>query len=100
MYQIKFGVIWTYISAGGVKLLYVCMMCHILYVVAQVLTNIWLSQWSTDPVINGTVDQAQVDLRLGVYGGLVGIQGWYIPDIYAIVCKKIKFIKINLYSKL
>lgn len=38
--------------------------------------NFWLSEWADDPPgINGTVDTAQRDLRLGVYGALGILQG-------------------------
>lgn len=48
-----------------------------MYNVTSVYSNFWLSDWSNDnvTVINGTVDTAQRDLRLGVYGALGFIQG-------------------------
>ncbi len=49
--------------------------CHKL--VFQILTNIWLSDWSNDDPYdeNGVYDRGQADYRLGVYGGLGALQG-------------------------
>ncbi len=43
---------------------------------SEVASNIWLSEWTNDPVSsNGTQDITLRDLRLGVYGALGGAQG-------------------------
>ncbi len=43
---------------------------HVFFMVAQIMTNIWLSEWSNDMPVNGTYDPDRTDYRLGVYGGL------------------------------
>ncbi len=48
---------------------------YLLYVVTQVLTSVWLSKWSDDPILNGTEGRQQTSIRLGVYGGFGAIQG-------------------------
>ncbi len=43
---------------------------------SEVASNIWLSEWTNDPVSsNGTQDIPLRDLRLRVYGALGGAQG-------------------------
>ena len=42
---------------------------------ASLGASVWLSEWSNDPIVNGTSDPAQRDLRLGVYGALGMSQG-------------------------
>lgn len=65
---------------------------HIGFITAQVLTNIWLSTWSSDVPVNGTADMDLTEYRLGVYGGLGAMQGtiktllllqyiWLVPSI-------------------
>ena len=52
---------------------------YVLYIASQIATNIWLSAWSSDvPLPDGTQDTDQRNLRLGVYGGLGGVQGRYL----------------------
>ena len=49
---------------------------YIIYVVAEIVTNIWLSEWSDDePEPDGTQDIAMRNLRLGVFGVLGAGQG-------------------------
>ena len=51
--------------------MFVSLVC---FVASQVGTNIWLSMWTQDVIINGTQNRALTDLRLGVYGGLGAAQ--------------------------
>ena len=44
-------------------------------IAAQVVTNIWLSKWSDDPVYeNATEARKQINMRLGVYGAVGAVQ--------------------------
>ena len=48
---------------------------HIGFITSQVLTNIWLSTWSSEEPINGTSNLEETKYSLGVYGGLGAMQG-------------------------
>ena len=49
---------------------------YIIYVAAEIVTNIWLSEWSDDePKTNGGQDIALRNLRLGVFAILGAGQG-------------------------
>ncbi len=52
---------------------------YLAYIASQVVTNLWLSVWTTDAldVVNGTLDQNKMHMRLGVYGALGAVQGTY-----------------------
>ncbi|XP_074079822.1 ATP-binding cassette sub-family C member 3 isoform X2 [Macrotis lagotis] len=70
---VKLSVFWAYAKAVGictsltVCLLYSCQSA------AAIGANIWLSNWTNEPVINGT--QSNTSLRLGVYATLGLLQG-------------------------
>ena len=69
----SWGIIKDYINAGGCYIFVIVLAFYIVVVTSQVLTNIWLSDWTEDTVQNITHQQQNV--RLGVYGGLGGVQG-------------------------
>ena len=49
---------------------------HLLFLLMLIYGQIWLSQWSADPNDLSSSEQAQLrDVRLGVYGGIVSLQG-------------------------
>ncbi|XP_013411190.1 multidrug resistance-associated protein 1 isoform X2 [Lingula anatina] len=73
--RVKFGVFIAYIKAVGVWMSIAVILFHVLEDTAEIYSNVWLSQWSNDPTINGTVDIAQRDLRLGVYGAIAVAEG-------------------------
>ena len=58
-------------KAGGKPLFYITLLFQLLFTVTQVLTNLWLSSWSSDqPSVNGTMDADLVKFRVGIYGAL------------------------------
>ncbi|XP_043820736.1 ATP-binding cassette sub-family C member 3 [Dromiciops gliroides] len=73
MGTVKLSVFWAYAKAVGlctsvtVCFLYSCQSA------ASIGANIWLSDWTNEPVINGT--QSHTSLRLGVYAALGLLQG-------------------------
>ena len=72
----KLAVFAAYIRACGVPTFILALCSYVVYLASQIGTNIWLSLWSGDqPTANGTQDLALRDLRLGVYGGMGGVQG-------------------------
>ena len=64
-----------YIRAGGIALCVLSLLFHAFFIAAQVGTNVWLSEWSSDGPVNGTWPRDRTDMRLGVYGGLGLAQG-------------------------
>ena len=73
--QIKSPVTRDYIKAGTMKAMVTLVVSCVILISSEVVTNIWLSAWSDDPILNGTEGRAQTNLRLGVYGGLGAFQG-------------------------
>jgi hypothetical protein len=77
---VKLGVFAAYVKSVGVLLSVLTVVFYILYNAANLYSNIWLSEWSNDVThynmsANFTVDTAQRDMRLGIYGLLGFIQG-------------------------
>ncbi len=60
------SVMKSYVKASGYHLLAMVCLGHVFFIVFQILTNIWLSEWSED----GTYERAKTDFRLGIYGAL------------------------------
>ncbi|OWF40077.1 Multidrug resistance-associated protein 1 [Mizuhopecten yessoensis] len=83
---VKMTVFLSYLKSVGPILSCIIILFYILYNIASVYSNIWLSEWSNDEAatVNGTVDTAQRDLRLGVYGALGLVQGTVI--VFASLC--------------
>jgi hypothetical protein len=73
--QVKFSVFWAYIRSVGIWVSIAILIFYILNTTASVGANFWLSEWSNDAGLNGTIDRSQRDLRLGVYGALGLAQG-------------------------
>jgi ABC-type multidrug transport system fused ATPase/permease subunit len=69
---VKLAVFVSYLKACRFVPIVVALVWYVVYLAAQIATNVWLSLWSNDvPTNNGTTqDTALRDLRLGVYGGL------------------------------
>ena len=60
--------------ACGQPAVIVTIVFHIVYLGVLIYGNIWLSEWTSDPLVNGTMPESQTNYRLGVYGALVGSQ--------------------------
>ena len=80
--QVKFAVLKAYLQAVGLWITLGIVFLYTLNNAAGIYANFWLSEWSDDIAINGTMDTAQRDLRLGVYGALGLAQGGYYVFIY------------------
>ncbi|XP_060071681.1 multidrug resistance-associated protein 1-like [Ylistrum balloti] len=78
--RVKLSVFLSYLKSVGPFLSCIIIMFYIMYNITSVYSNIWLSEWSNDEAeaVNGTIDTAQRDLRLGVYGALGFIQGLFV----------------------
>ena len=73
----KLSVFMAYMRAMGIPIALLIAFLSILNYTASVGANLWLSDWSNDVPVNGTVDPKQRDLRLGVYGALGLAQSKY-----------------------
>nr|KAG5713488.1 hypothetical protein BaRGS_025036 [Batillaria attramentaria] len=77
--RVKFSVFLAYLKAVGALLSLIIVAFYVLYNAASIYSNIWLSDWSNDARrFNGTADDDQRNMRLGVYGALGALQGVFI----------------------
>ncbi|KAL7989487.1 hypothetical protein Chor_012153, partial [Crotalus horridus] len=65
---VKFIVFWQYMKAVGPLISLVICCLYSCQNGAAIGANVWLSEWTNDPVINGT--QQGVNRRIGVYAAL------------------------------
>ncbi|XP_060620764.2 ATP-binding cassette sub-family C member 3 isoform X1 [Anolis sagrei] len=73
---VKFTVFWQYMKAvGPIVSLFICFF-YCCQHGASVGANVWLSDWTNEPVVNGT--QQNVPMRVGVYGALGLLQGLFV----------------------
>ncbi|NXY43194.1 MRP3 protein, partial [Ceuthmochares aereus] len=71
--QVKPTVVWQYMKAvGPIISLVVCFLCCCQNA-AAIGANVWLSDWTNEPVVNGT--QHNTAMRIGVYAALGFLQG-------------------------
>ncbi|NXO28683.1 MRP3 protein, partial [Cisticola juncidis] len=71
--QVKLAVFWQYMKAvSPVISLLVCFL-HCGQNAAAIGANVWLSDWTNEPVVNGT--QHNTAMRIGVYAALGLLQG-------------------------
>ncbi|NXX44346.1 MRP3 protein, partial [Tricholaema leucomelas] len=71
--QVKLSVFWQYMKAVSPVL---CLLICFLYCcqnAAAIGANVWLSDWTNEPVVNGT--QHNTAMRIGVYAALGLLQG-------------------------
>ncbi|XP_074870252.1 ATP-binding cassette sub-family C member 3 isoform X2 [Carettochelys insculpta] len=71
--RVKLSVFWQYMKAVGVVTSLVICFLYICQNAAAIGANVWLSDWTNEPVINGT--QQNTSMRLGVYAALGLLQG-------------------------
>ena len=77
----KWSVFFSYIKALGYGLTVMLIVSFLLYQAASVMSNVWLSQWTEDPLLKNMslVETPEYNQKqgmyLGVYGALGGIQG-------------------------
>jgi len=72
--QVKLSVLKAYVKSATALYPCILLVSIVGFVAAQVSTNIWLSQWTRQPVYNGTTDRHTTDVYLGVYGALGACQ--------------------------
>ena len=76
-FQVKASVFAAYLRAIGIPVTVAICFLYVANNAASIYSNVWLSEWSNDAdnAINGTIDEKQRDMRLGVYGALGLTQG-------------------------
>ncbi|XP_054077791.1 ATP-binding cassette sub-family C member 3 isoform X1 [Rissa tridactyla] len=70
---VKLTVFWQYVKAVGPVISLVICFLYCCQNAAAIGANVWLSDWTNEPVINGT--QHNTAMRIGVYAALGLLQG-------------------------
>nr|XP_042697003.1 voltage-dependent T-type calcium channel subunit alpha-1G isoform X14 [Chrysemys picta bellii] len=70
---VKLTVFWQYMKAVGLVTSLVICFLYACQNAAAIGANVWLSDWTNEPVINGT--QHNTSMRVGVYAALGLLQG-------------------------
>ncbi|NWI89596.1 MRP3 protein, partial [Pitta sordida] len=73
IFQVKLTVFWQYMKAVSPVLSLAICFLHCCQNAAAIGANVWLSDWTNEPVINGT--QRNTAMRIGVYAALGLLQG-------------------------
>ncbi|XP_041075962.1 ATP-binding cassette sub-family C member 3-like isoform X1 [Polyodon spathula] len=74
--RVKLQVFWEYVKAvGPVLCVFICFL-YCCQNAAAIGANVWLSEWTSDSVVNGT--QTETSMRVGVYAALGLTQGLLI----------------------
>ncbi|NWX11927.1 MRP3 protein, partial [Aegotheles bennettii] len=71
--QVKLSVFWQYMKAVSPVISLVTCFLYCCQNAAAIGANVWLSDWTNEPVINGT--QHNTAMRIGVYAALGLLQG-------------------------
>ncbi|NWW72978.1 MRP3 protein, partial [Climacteris rufus] len=71
--QVKLTVFWQYMKAVSPVLSLVICFLYCCQNAAAIGANVWLSDWTNEPVVNGT--QHNTAMRIGVYAALGLLQG-------------------------
>ncbi|NWV57761.1 MRP3 protein, partial [Daphoenositta chrysoptera] len=71
--QVKLTVLWQYVKAVSPVISLVICLLYCCQNAAAIGANVWLSDWTNEPVVNGT--QHNTAMRIGVYAALGLLQG-------------------------
>lgn len=77
--QVKLTVFWQYMKAVGLVTSLVICFLYGCQNAAAIGANVWLSDWTNEPVINGT--QHNTSMRVGVYAALGLLQGKSVSPV-------------------
>ena len=95
---------FRYTQALGTIYVLLITFFFLLYQVASVLSSIWLSEWTEDPLLkntsiaaNSSEYQNKQNMYLGVYGGLGGAQGKFKKQVALCVAGECASLKKNEY---
>lgn len=78
----KISTFFAYLKAVGILFTIATVLFIVLAETFSVSANFWLSDWSNDAIINGTWQESNIHMRLGVYGALGFAQGIYLISIH------------------
>lgn len=73
--SVKASVYLDYFRAAGWGITFATIALYVVFQGFSVGANLWLSQWTALPIINGTQDANERNLYLGIYGALGFMQG-------------------------
>nr|XP_020746844.1 canalicular multispecific organic anion transporter 1 [Odocoileus virginianus texanus] len=78
--KVKFSIYLKYLQAIGWCSIFFILLAFVIYYVAFIGSNLWLSAWTSDSKrYNGTnYPSSQRDMRVGVYGALGIAQGFFV----------------------
>ena len=91
-------------KAGGLANFVLVVLFHLLFSGGTVGTNLWLSEWTNDVPVNGTIPIEHAKVWFGGYGGFVAFQGnclatnTFLSKIF-ISCEYLTNIHAFLYCK-
>uniref|UniRef100_A0A8C5WMM8 ABC-type glutathione-S-conjugate transporter n=1 Tax=Leptobrachium leishanense TaxID=445787 RepID=A0A8C5WMM8_9ANUR len=74
--RVKMAVFWQYIKAVSLLVSFFICFLYCCQNASAIGANVWLSDWTNEPVINGT--QQNTEKRLGVYAALGLLQGFFV----------------------
>ncbi|XP_063312149.1 ATP-binding cassette sub-family C member 3 [Pelobates fuscus] len=74
--RVKMTVFWQYIKAVGLAVSFFICFLYCCQNASAIGANVWLSDWTNEPVINGT--QQNTQWRVGVYAALGLLQGFFV----------------------
>uniref|UniRef100_A0A8C2UET6 ATP binding cassette subfamily C member 3 n=1 Tax=Coturnix japonica TaxID=93934 RepID=A0A8C2UET6_COTJA len=74
--QVKLTVFWQYMKAVSPVISLIICFLYCCQNAAAIGANVWLSDWTNEPVINGT--QHNTSMRIGVYAALGLLQGFIV----------------------
>ena len=67
--------IWNYVKSGGLVYFNFTVWFHLIFIGAQVGTNLWLSAWTNDAPVNGSIPLGDAQRWAAGYGGFIFFQG-------------------------
>ena len=82
--------IWNYVKSGGLVYFNLTVWFHLIFTGSQVGTNLWLSAWTNDVPVNGSIPLGDAQRWTAGYGGFIFFQGtilvslWYTMTVFHI----------------
>ncbi len=93
--SVKASVYLDYFRAAGWEISFATVAFYVVFQGFSIGANLWLSEWTSLPIINGTQDSNERNFYLGIYGALGFMQGIYTLKIGQL---EIIFFKLKYYN--
>ncbi|CAG7836472.1 unnamed protein product, partial [Allacma fusca] len=74
---VKLSVYLDYFRAAGWGMTFLTFLFYMFSLGLSVGSNMWLTVWSEEPIINGTISTSRRDMYLGIYGTLGALQAFF-----------------------